>query len=132
MKKLFSVFVLFVVIHTINSQTFNNPVSELNWPDPYTYLHTDGYYYMSRSENNGIAIYRTRTLSNWRHAERSHIFTAPPNHGAVWAPEMHYIRGQFYIYVAMETDGRNENHRMYVLKANDANNPMGQWSAAHR
>ncbi|KAG4066153.1 hypothetical protein HA402_010355 [Bradysia odoriphaga] len=127
-----SVIVLIVAIHSINSQTFNNPISDINWPDPYAYLHTDGFYYMPRSENNGLVLYRTQTLSNWRNAQQSRIYTAGPGLGAVWAPEIHYIRGEFYIYVAMETDGLNENHSMYVLKANNANDPMGQWSTAHR
>lgn len=130
---LYSVCGLFVaIIHTVNSQTFNNPISNINWPDPYAYLHTDGFYYMPRSENNGLVLYRTRTLYNWRNAQQSRIYTAAPGLSAIWAPEIHYIRGEFYIYVAMETDGLNENHRMYVLRANNANDPMGQWSTAHR
>ncbi len=135
MKKVFLssvLFLLVMLIHNITSQTFNNPISDINWPDPYAYLHTDGFYYMPRSENNGLVLYRTRTLFNWRNAEQYHIYTAAPGLSGVWAPEIHYIRGEFYIYVAMETDGLNENHRMYVLKANNPNNPMGEWSAAHR
>lgn len=132
MKVLVFLFLLIVLVHTINGQVFNNPISDLNWPDPYAYLHTDGYYYMPRSENNGVAIYRTRNLVNWRNAERRQIYTAGPGLGAVWAPEIHYIRGHFYIYVAMETDGLNENHRMYVLHSNNPNDAMGDWSTAHR
>jgi len=33
----------------------------------------------------------------------------------LWAPELHYLQGHWYIYVAAD-DGRNENHRMYVLR----------------
>ena len=33
----------------------------------------------------------------------------------IWAPELHYIEGSWYIYFAA-SDGDNANHRMYVLK----------------
>lgn len=132
MKNLYSAFVFIVIFQYIQCAVFNNPISDINWPDPFAYLHDDGYYYMPRSENNGVTLYRTRTLVNWRNAESRHIYTAGPGLGAVWAPEIHYVRGNFYIYVAMETGGLNENHRMYVLHANNANDPMGEWSTAHR
>lgn len=132
MKKLYTICVLVAAFHYAQSQAFNNPISDINWPDPYAYLHSDGYYYMPRSEDNGVTLYRTRTLFNWRNAERSRLYQAGPGLAEVWAPEIHYIRGNFYIYVAMETDGLNENHRMYVLRANNPSDPMGEWSTAYR
>jgi len=38
----------------------------------------------------------------------------------VWAPELHFLDGRWYVYVAAD-DGKNENHRMYVLATSDAN-----------
>ncbi|CAG7829235.1 unnamed protein product, partial [Allacma fusca] len=29
-------------------------------------------------------------------------------------------------------DGNNDNHRMYVIKADDPNNPMGSWGPSIR
>ncbi len=113
--------------------TYNNPISDVNWPDPYAYYHAaDEYYYMPRSEDNGVTLYRTKTLENWRTNDSTRIFTAGPGLGEVWAPEIHYIEDNFYIYVAMETDGLNENHRMYVMQAEDSNDPMGAWTSAVR
>ncbi len=34
----------------------------------------------------------------------------------LWAPELHLIGGRWYLYVAAD-DGRNHNHRMYVLES---------------
>lgn len=34
----------------------------------------------------------------------------------LWAPELHRIGGSWYLYVAAD-DGRNHNHRMYVLES---------------
>lgn len=121
----------FLSISCLTDAAFNNPISDVNWPDPYAYYHAiDGYYYMPRSEDNGVTLYRTRTLENWRTNESVRIYTAGEGLGEVWAPEIHYIDDNFYIYVAMETDGRNENHRMYVTSAINPNNPMGAWTSA--
>ncbi len=57
--------------------TFRNPVADFPWPDPYVHKHNDGFYYMPRSENNGVAVYKSRTLSNFRGAERALVVTAP-------------------------------------------------------
>jgi GH43 family beta-xylosidase len=34
----------------------------------------------------------------------------------IWAPELHYLNGKWYIYVAA-SGGRNETHRMYVMES---------------
>jgi GH43 family beta-xylosidase len=38
----------------------------------------------------------------------------------LWAPELHCLNGEWYIYVAAD-DGNNHNHRMYVLKGTSQN-----------
>jgi GH43 family beta-xylosidase len=38
----------------------------------------------------------------------------------VWAPELQFLDGRWYIYVAAD-DGKNVNHRMYVLSTSGAN-----------
>lgn len=51
-----------------------------------------------------------------------------------WAPELHYFdaatvgadNAGWYIYVAMD-DGENKNHRMYVLRATDPENPLSDF-----
>ena len=41
----------------------------------------------------------------------------------MWAPELHFIQGAFYIYVAMAKNGNNAEHRMYVLKGRSTTDP---------
>jgi GH43 family beta-xylosidase len=110
---------------------FQNPIRDDSWPDPYCYLHTDGFYYMPRSENNGIALYRSPILHNWRQAERAFVYQAPPGLMSLWAPEVFFLRGNWYLYFALD-DGNNANHRMYVVRANDPQNPMGAWGREKR
>lgn len=47
------------------------------------------------------------------------------NRAEVWAPELHYIRGSWYIYYAA-SDGRNKNHRMGVLRSM-TDDPQGEY-----
>jgi len=117
-----------------NSSTkaiFHNPIRDDAWPDPHCYLHTDGFYYMPRSEDNGIALYKSATLSQWRDAQRAFVYQAPPGLMSLWAPEIHYVRGNFYMYFALD-NGDNANHRMYVIRSQSATNPMGSWTFEKR
>jgi len=111
--------------------TFQNPIQDGRWPDPYCYLHTDGFYYMPRSEFGGITLFKSALLSNWRNAESIRVYTPPNGLANLWAPEIFYIGGQWYMYFALD-DGNNSNHRMYVTRAIDPNNPMGGWTQEKR
>lgn len=133
MMRLLCSSLIFVALLCLTEAVYNNPISDVNWPDPYAYFHAaDGYYYMPRSEDNGITLYRTRNLVNWRSNDSTRIYTAESGLDEVWAPEIHYIDDNFFIYVAMQTDGLNANHRMYVMQASNPNNPMGAWTIAVR
>lgn len=93
-----------------------NPV----WPsgnDPWVVRREDSYYYCW-STGNGVYVRKIRDLRDMADEGGSLVWT--PEEGTMWsrelwAPELHYIDGNWYIYVAAD-DGKNENHRMYVLK----------------
>jgi GH43 family beta-xylosidase len=110
---------------------FQNPIREGRWPDPYCYLHTDGFYYMPLSENNGITLFKSAILHNWRDAQSARVFAPPEGLTSLWAPEIFFLGGNWYMYFALD-DGNNRNHRMYVSRAVDPNNPFGAWTAARR
>ena len=104
------------------ASTFTNPI--YTGQDP-AGVFKDGYYYLCQSgPGNRIEIWKSRTLTE--RGERAVVWTAPRNSWnsrQVWAPEMHYLRGKWYIYYAA-SDGRNENHRMGVLEAT-TDDPQG-------
>ncbi|WP_405155591.1 family 43 glycosylhydrolase [Paenibacillus sp. FSL K6-0108] len=118
-----------------DSITFTNPILEQR-ADPWVYRHTDGYYYFSASVPafDRIEIRRAQTLEELRNAEpvtawRKH--DTGPMSANIWAPEIHFIDGKWYIYyAAAHTSETNEglfDHRMYVLE-NDSANPLeGEW-----
>jgi len=113
--------------------TFYNPIFDESWPDPYCYLHTDGYYYMPRREDDrrGIGLFRSRKLSDWRNAEKAVVVRAPDGLMSLWAPEIHLINENLYLYYAMD-NGNNAEHRIYMSKCLNVSNPMGAWTPSKR
>ncbi len=88
--------------------------------DPW-YTEYDGAYYYCHSVGNGVAVRKADTVSGLTDAEENVIYRAPEGtmwSENYWAPELYYLNGMWYIYVAAD-DGANENHRMYVLRGKD-------------
>lgn len=93
--------------------------------DPWV-IFKDGFYYYTQTTGTDISIWKSRTIHGLPQAER-HVIWRPPPSGPksrnLWAPELHFLDGKWYIYYAAD-DGRNENHRMYVL---EASHPLGPY-----
>jgi len=116
-------------------EQLNNPVLPQR-ADPWVYKHSDGYYYFSASvpEYDRIEIRRSRTLNELSQAEPLTIwrkYESGPMSANIWAPEIHYSGGKWYVYFAAahtsETNQGLFDHRMYVLE-NEADNPLeGAW-----
>jgi GH43 family beta-xylosidase len=49
------------------------------------------------------------------------------NSKEIWAPEIHYIDNAWYFYYAAD-DGKNANHRMWVLENKSADPFQGTWT----
>jgi GH43 family beta-xylosidase len=112
-------------------ETLNNPIVEQR-ADPWVYKHTDGYYYFTASvpEYDQIEVRRAKTIQELGSAEpvtawRKH--ESGPMSANIWAPEIHYIDGKWYIYYAAARADAIFDHRMYVIE-NDSENPLeGSW-----
>ncbi|HPU55176.1 MAG TPA: glycoside hydrolase family 43 protein [Verrucomicrobiota bacterium] len=101
---------------TRQSSTFTNPVAT-SGADPWVVQH-EGYYYYCYSRRGSVWVSRTTSLVEIGNAEAARVWMPPPGteySRDLWAPELHYLRGKWYIYVAAD-DGDNANHRMYVLE----------------
>ena len=109
---------------------FPNPLVEQR-ADPWIYKHTDGYYYFTASvpAYDCIELRRARSIEELGTAEpvviwRKHVKGRMSGH--IWAPELHYIDGKWYIYFAAGGSDEYETDweiRMYVLE-NDAESPL--------
>lgn len=104
--------------------------------DPWIYKHEDGFYYFTASvpEYDRIEVRRSGTIAGLAEAEpvvawRKHA--SGMMSANIWAPEIHYIDGKWYIYFAAarttETNDGLFDHRMFVLENTSANPLEGEW-----
>ncbi|WP_265458883.1 family 43 glycosylhydrolase [Enterococcus sp. HY326] len=104
--------------------------------DPWVYLHTDGYYYFTGSVPGyqGIEVRRSRSINDLENAEKVlvwHAHDTGPMSRLIWAPEIHFLDGKWYIYFAASDDedlrNRHHHHRMFVIENANANPFEGSW-----
>lgn len=85
--------------------------------DPWVIRHADAYH-LCQSRRGAIWVSRFTRLREIG-ADRGKQVWSPPEgtdySRGLWAPELHFLRGRWWIYVAAD-DGDNANHRMYVLE----------------
>ena len=108
--------------------TFTNPLLPMG-PDPWM-MSKDGVYYYMNTLQDRLEIRKTENPVSLKNAERKVVWKAPengPNSHAIWAPEIHYLDGKWYIYFAAD-DGENKNHRMWVLECDSQNPLSGNWT----
>jgi len=108
-------------------ETLVNPLLP-SGPDPWVIWH-DGFYYYMNTTGRNLKIWKTRSMADLATAENKVVWTPPvsgPNSRDVWAPELHYLRGKWYIYFAADA-GTNASHRIWVLE-NASQDPLaGEW-----
>lgn len=105
--------------------------------DPWVYKHTDGYYYFTASvpEYDRLEVRRAATIQELGAAEPVVAWTkyeTGPMSANIWAPEIHFIDGKWYIYFAAartsDTVDGLFDHRMFVIENESANPLEGQWT----
>ncbi|NII29178.1 family 43 glycosylhydrolase [Pseudoflavitalea sp. X16] len=109
---------------------FQNPIVNASRPDPYV-AQKDGYYYFLYTKGNKIAITKTPSMSLLAAMPETTVWTPPANtdHSkAIWAPELHFLSGKWYIYFAANDTSANDNHRMFVLENANADPTTGTWT----
>lgn len=101
----------------VGSTTFTNPIVERG-ADPWVIRWRGDYYFCQSRGGRGVWTTKAARLEAIGQGPWSQVWMPPPGRPysrGIWAPELHYLRGTWYVYVAAD-DGRNENHRMYVLE----------------
>lgn len=107
--------------------TFTNPLLR-SGADPSVAQRAGFYYYMQTTGHN-LTIWKTRDVTDLRHAERKVVWTPPatgPDSHEIWAPELHFLNGKWYIYFTADA-GSNESHRLYVLENSSPDPLAGDW-----
>lgn len=132
----------------VSVHQYTNPII-YHRADPFVYKHTDGYYYFTGSytdmEHNLVGEYqyikiilrRAKSLEaladDGGDYEENVVYKRTPlpgnNSPHIWAPEIHFINGKWYIYFTTVID-ENEmwSIRPHVMECADANPLTGTWN----
>ena len=111
----------------IETRPRNGVITEYNKPfieqraDPYVYRHTDGSYYFTASvpDYDKIVLRKNDTLTGLQSAEEKTIWLKHESGDMskhIWAPELHYLDGKFYIYFAASREEEKWRLRPYILE----------------
>ncbi|MEO5908553.1 MAG: glycoside hydrolase family 43 protein [Ginsengibacter sp.] len=126
-KFIFLLFCSFTVSTANAQKTYTNPLLP-SGADPWV-TYQDGYYYYTNTTGNNITLWKTKNIVDLKSAEKKAVWTPPatgPYSKELWAPEIHYLQGKWYVYFAADS-GNNFDHRMYVIE-NESTNPLqGTW-----
>ena len=96
--------------------------------DPWMIFHEGFYYFCESRDQTTIYIRKSKHHLDIGRDAGTKIWSPPrkgPNSKNVWAPELHFINGKWFIYYAAD-DGKNENHRMWVLESKTSD-PLGEY-----
>lgn len=101
-----------------SARAFVNPISP-SAPDPWI-VHSRGFYFMTSTAGNRVAIRKAATLAGLGQAEAVTIWRGGgPGYEKytrdIWAPELHWLNGRWYVYYAA-TDGPDANRRIFALE----------------
>lgn len=96
--------------------------------DPWMIFHDGFYYFCESRDSRSIHIRKAKHFLDIGQDEGICVWTPPLrglNSRNIWAPELHFINGKWFIYYAAD-DGRNANHRMWVLESRTSD-PQGEY-----
>lgn len=100
--------------------------------DPYVIKAADGRYYFTASvpSYDGIVLRCADTLEGLKDAEEKYVWhkhESGPQSIHVWAPELHYVFGGWYIYYAAGDKDDIWNIRPYVLRCKGEDPMKDDW-----
>jgi GH43 family beta-xylosidase len=103
------------------AETFSNPIAP-SGADPWIIRHGDDYF-LVQSRHSQVFVARAANPVDIGISPWIPVWTPPSGKAyskEVWAPELHYLRNRWFIYVAAD-DGKNDHHRIYVLEGGSQN-----------
>lgn len=127
----FSIIAFSVKGQKLKKNQFDNPIA-LQRADPFVTRSDDGTYYFIATvpEYDRIEIRASKTINGIKQAApvvvwRKHEKGIMGNH--IWAPELHFIDGKWYIYFAAGSAENKWEIRKYAL-SNSSKDPLkGEW-----
>lgn len=131
-SRIFSLLLIFAAsAFAADPLSWTNPIAPQR-ADPHVLLH-DGWYYLIATvpEYDRIELRRAKTIGELATAEPKVIWkkhSTGPMGAHIWAPEIHYIAGKWYVYFAAGEAEKIWDIRMYALENSSPNPLMGTWT----
>jgi GH43 family beta-xylosidase len=104
------------------------PLIQAPAADPWMIFHDGFYYFCESRDNTTLHVRKAKHILDIGKDIGTQVWT-PPKRGMnsknVWAPELHFIDGKWFIYYAAD-NGKNANHRMWVLESKTSD-PQGEY-----
>jgi len=110
----------------VTVSTFTNPL--MNGADP-SVFQKDGVYYYLQTTGSSISLWTTTAITKLSSAVPKTIYTpvaGAPNSRNVWAPELYFLDGKWYIYYTAG-NGADISQRTWVLENSSADPTTGTW-----
>ncbi|MES2731249.1 MAG: family 43 glycosylhydrolase [Bacteroidota bacterium] len=121
--------VVWVTFFLVSSQafaqtTFTNPIGGYE-ADPWV-IYKDGYYYYCATSGDKVVIHQSAKLHEVAKAPGKTVWIADNSQeikNAIWAPEIHYLNGKWYIYASgRPCDYASQcTHQSFVLEGTTQN-----------
>lgn len=102
----------------MDQRKFQNPILP-DGADPWMMKHGDGSYFLTVTLGDRIALRRSDSMSGLAAAEPVTVWMPQPSGPYsynLWAPELHYIDGSWYIYYTANDGGGDDTRRVCVLE----------------
>jgi beta-xylosidase len=95
---------------------WNNPIRNPGGSDPFV-VYTGGYYYLLSTTWSDVEIARATTVAGLETATKKVVYTTTATSHCcnVWAPEVHYLGGKWYIYYTAGESTDLDGQRLHVL-----------------
>ena len=100
---------------------FTNPLYQAE--DPWVIQHDDFYYVCTSGPLNPTAVYVSKSKTLVERGEKVKVWEDAENYGRVFAPELHFIQGKWYIYFCADSKEHGWKHMAVVLRAK-TDNPL--------
>ncbi|KAL6406628.1 Extracellular exo-alpha-like protein [Ilyonectria robusta] len=102
-----------------STSAFTNPIRSPGGSDPQV-TYSGGWYYLISTEWDNLQLARAETIEGLKIAESKIIYsdTNASRCCNVWAPELHFFDGNWYLYYTAGNSGATnlDNQRSHVIK----------------
>jgi GH43 family beta-xylosidase len=111
-------------------RTFTNPL-QVNGPDPWI-TRRGGQYYYTNTTGQNITLWKSKTLAGVKTEPGAVVWTPPttgPHSTQIWAPELHFLSGKWYLYYTATDRAKagDDTRYVFVLENASPDPTTGTW-----